>query len=77
MNNPFKVGDKVTVNSKGLTDVQRRCTCDTQQGKAYALTHVGTWADDTSIVEPTAISYVDDEGIAVTIGYEAVTLAKE
>lgn len=72
--NTFKIGDKITVNPKELGNVELRdCTADTE----YTLTLVGTWAEDTTRNEPTAVSFMDDRGDAVTINYSRITLAKE
>ena len=74
MSNPFKVGDKITINAASLlkySQEARDCSADT----AYELIHVGTWWDGTT-KEPTAICFKDDVGDYVTIGFDDVTLVE-
>jgi len=70
--NPFNIGDKVTVNSAGLTAAQRVATRDTTQGKAYTILDTGK---DTIPHEDEAISFLDDVGDTVTMNCSAITLA--
>jgi len=78
MNNPFNVGDSVTVN-ESLTGIRARITRDTTQGKAYKLTHVGVRSayDGGKFVikAPLCVTFIDDVGDNVTLYFRAVTLA--
>jgi len=71
--NTFKVGDRVTVKSIKLATCVNALQ-NTTQDKVYTITKVGTWAEDTTVDEPTAICFMDDRNDEVTVRYANVTL---
>lgn len=63
-------GDKVTVNSTGLTRTQASVTRDTIQGKEYTITATGKAVGE----EDEACRFIDDVGDEVTLNSGALTL---
>jgi len=70
MNNPFEVGDMVTVDLP-LTQYQALVTVDVTPDKAYELVHVGIWMND--IHAPEDVTFIDDVGDKVTLNCMHVT----
>lgn len=75
MNNPFKAGDKVTMNL-GTDWLAAGIAKGTTNGKLYTLNHVGLDNPRDNHTELDVV-FTDDVGDTVVLHAEHVTLAKE
>jgi len=72
MSNPFKAGDKITVEP--ASDAEQACARDTTTGKSYTLLEVDTY---TCTKGKHDVKFIDDAGDEVHLRPESVTLSKE
>lgn len=83
MSNPFKIGDKITINAE-LDAKAAVAAVDTTKDRVYILSIVGRAyhsALEIALKQPSeelaAVGFVDDSGEDVELHYKDVTLAEE